>query len=83
MRSLLVLGLLLAPQDRDMRADLKDLEMAGSDPDVQVFAKGVTWALRGEPKLPPKDAALVRKALDRGLRRTEDKERCWTKKKWK
>jgi len=60
--------------------DLKELQKS-TDVDVLVFAKGAEWALREQ--LPEKDAALVRKSLDRGLRRAMDSERSWTKQKGK
>jgi dienelactone hydrolase len=37
--------------------------------DVEVFAKGVAWALRYDEHLEPADVALVKKSLDRGLER--------------
>lgn len=76
---MLFLCLSLFAQDRD----LKELESKASEPDAQVFAKGVAWALRYETNLPAKDAALVRKSLDRGLQRAEDRDRSWTTKKGK
>ncbi|WP_193788986.1 prolyl oligopeptidase family serine peptidase [Zavarzinella formosa] len=39
--------------------------------DAEIFHKGVLWALRYEPKLEPADVAIVKKALQRGLARTE------------
>jgi poly(3-hydroxybutyrate) depolymerase len=71
-----ILALLLFLQD----ADLQQLQKS-MDVDVLVFAKGVEWALRDE--LPEKDKTLVRKSLDRGLRRAADKERSWTTQKGK
>jgi hypothetical protein len=72
-------------QDREaLERDLKELEArAAGNVDAEVFAKGVAWALRYEAKLAPKDAALVRKSLDQGLRRAGDKDAPWAKKKGK
>jgi len=81
----LVVCLGLAVQDREaLERDLKELERkAAGNIDAEVFAKGAAWALREEAGLSPKDAALVRKALDHGLRRAGDAEHPWTKKKGK
>ena len=73
-----MLGVLLLVFLQD--ADLKELQKS-ADVDVRVFAKGAEWALR-EP-LAEKDAALVRRIVDRGLRRAADPERTWTKQKGK
>jgi pimeloyl-ACP methyl ester carboxylesterase len=73
-----IAGLLLSLFLQD--PDLKELQKS-TDVDVLVFAKGAEWALREQ--LPEKDAALVRKILDRGLRRAADPERSWTKQKGK
>jgi hypothetical protein len=83
--SALVLCLALAAQDREaLQRDLKELESkAATNVDAAIFAKGATWALRFEATLSPKDAALVRKALDHGLRRAADPEQSWAKKKGK
>jgi hypothetical protein len=73
---------LLPFQDREaLERDLKALEQKAPDADVQIFAKGVAWALRYEAGLLPKDAALLKKCLDHGLRRADDKDHSWTKKK--
>src|SRR5262249_54106191 len=78
----LCLGL-LAQDPEDLRRDVKDLETkAAGNVDAEIFSKGAAWALGGAP-LSPKDAALVRKAIDRGLARAADAERRWTKKKGK
>jgi hypothetical protein len=79
----LALCLTLLAQDREaLERDLKELEKAAAgNVDAEVFAKGVAWALRFETTLSPKDAALVRKSLDHGLRRAGDRDRAWTKKK--
>ncbi|HVE41874.1 MAG TPA: hypothetical protein VNM14_18415, partial [Planctomycetota bacterium] len=81
----LVVCVALLTQDREaLERDLKELEKkAAGNVDAEVFAKGVAWALRFEGTLSPKDAALVRKALDHGLRRAGDGERTWAKKKGK
>jgi hypothetical protein len=81
--SALVLCVALALQDRDaLERDLRELEAkAAGNVDAEIFAKGAAWALRFEKTLSPKDAALVRKALDHGLRRASDAEQSWTKKK--
>ncbi|MBI3857105.1 MAG: prolyl oligopeptidase family serine peptidase [Planctomycetes bacterium] len=68
---------------KSFEEDLRTLEGKSADADVQVYAKGAAWALRAEANLPPKDAALVRKALDRGLARAGDADRAWTKRKGK
>ncbi|MBV8880934.1 MAG: prolyl oligopeptidase family serine peptidase [Planctomycetaceae bacterium] len=85
MKNALLLWFLLWPaQDRDtLDRERRDLEQKSSDPDVLVFAKSAAWALRQEAALGPKDAAAVRKCLDRGLRRADDKDRAWTKQKGK
>ena len=85
MISALVLCATLALQDRDaLERDLAELEKkAAGNVDAEIFAKGAAWALRFEANLSPKDAALVRKALDHGLRRAGDAEHSWTKKKGK
>jgi len=82
MKNLLVWILLFPVQDPEsLDRDRRELEKKSSDPDVLVFAKGAAWALRTEGALAPKDAALIRKSLDRGLRRADDPDRAWTKKK--
>lgn len=58
--------------------DLKELQKS-KDVDVLVFAKGAEWALREQ--LPEKDAARVRKCLERGARRAADADRSWTQEK--
>ncbi len=72
-------------QDREaLQRDLKELETkAAGNIDAEIFAKGAAWALRYEATLSPKDATLVRKALDHGLRRAGDAEQPWAKKKGK
>ncbi|AGA26757.1 CocE/NonD family hydrolase [Singulisphaera acidiphila] len=52
--------------------------------DAEVFAKGITWALRYESNLPPADLALLKKALERchdRLRAIEDGKPFWLEKK--
>ena len=74
----------LSAEDRDrVTGDLQDLErkirrLREDRPtdvdhlaDVEVFLKGMRWALRYESKLAAKDAALIKKALERGRRRAE------------
>ncbi|OWK46580.1 prolyl oligopeptidase family serine peptidase [Fimbriiglobus ruber] len=39
--------------------------------DVDVYRKGVVWALKYEPKLEPADVALVKKSLARGIERAD------------
>lgn len=72
-------------QDREaLERDLKVLEKkAAGNVDAEIFAKGAAWALRYEAALAPKDAALVRKSLDRGLRRSDDAAASWGLKKGK
>ena len=75
---------LTADDARQVAGDLADLTarfrgLRGSKPliperedlvaDAAVFAKGVEWALRYEPKLEPADVALLKKALARGAER--------------
>jgi pimeloyl-ACP methyl ester carboxylesterase len=80
--SLCGIWLALLLQDRDsLDLDLKKLEQRSTEPDTQIFAKGVAWALRYESTFSAKDAALVRKSLDHGFRRCEDSGASWTKKK--
>ncbi len=81
----LVACLALLAQDREaLQRDLKELETkAAQNVDAAIFAKGAAWALRFETTLTPKDALLVRKALDHGLRRAGDAGRSWAKKKGK
>jgi hypothetical protein len=72
----------LSPQDRaEIDRDLGDLTdrvrawrrdgavRPDDAADVEVLAKGVSWALRYETKLEPADVALVKRALARGLER--------------
>lgn len=59
------------------------LALQGGDPDVEIFSKAVSWALRYEPKMSPKDETLAKKCMDRGFRRGADEEKAWTKKKGK
>jgi hypothetical protein len=78
----LVCAALLAQDREELARDLKELEAkAAGNVDAEIFAKGAAWALGAGGALPPKDAALVRKGLDRGLRRAADLERPWTRKK--
>jgi hypothetical protein len=52
--------------------------------DVEVFSKGVAWALRYDRELTPADIALLKKALDRGNERAaalEGGKQPWTQKK--
>ncbi|HXX94847.1 MAG TPA: prolyl oligopeptidase family serine peptidase [Planctomycetota bacterium] len=39
-------------------------------PDVEIFAKGIAWGLRYDPKLSLADRNLVHRAIERGLERT-------------
>jgi len=59
------------------------LALGGGDPDVEIFSKAVSWALKYEPKMAAKDEALAKKCMDRALRRGADESRVWTKKKGK
>jgi pimeloyl-ACP methyl ester carboxylesterase len=68
---------------QDPETSLKELERKSPDVDVQVYAKAAAWAFRLESRLAPKDAALVGKTIDRGLRRADDANRSWTRKKGK
>ena len=78
------------PQDgaNHVEAKLATLKSANSDllSDVELFHKGVVWALRYETPLTPNDDSLVKKALASGLRRAEAlaaKKTDWTTKKGK
>lgn len=54
--------------------------------DAELFAKGVTWALRYETSLTTNDVALLKKALTRGLQRADaplDWKQPWTTRKGK
>jgi pimeloyl-ACP methyl ester carboxylesterase len=55
--------------------------------DVDVFAKGATWAMRYEASLTTNDVALLKKALSRGLQRADDllgdSKEAWTRRKGK
>jgi hypothetical protein len=79
----LIACLSVLTQDRDaLERDLRDLEQkAAGKPDVEIYAKGVAWALGSGGAPSPKDAEILRKNLDRGLRRAGDAEQPWTKKK--
>ncbi len=69
--ALLALALFSPPQDEFTR-ELRDLEQKLAplrDADAEIFAKGVAWALRYEPKLAPADEVLLKKGLDRGRQR--------------
>ena len=54
-----------------LKVRLADIEAANPDhfADVDVFRKGVEWALRYEPSLPPADLKSIQKALTRGSER--------------
>src|SRR5258707_95884 len=54
-----------------LREELAELKSPNLDlrADVDIFNKGITWALRYETNLTPNDLALVKKALVRGLQR--------------
>lgn len=78
--SLLLWAVLLV---QDPQALLKELEGKSPEHDVQIYAKAASWALRYESTLAPKDEALVRKTIERGLARAGDEGRSWTKKKGK
>ena len=72
---LALLGAVPPQAQEELARDLTALQKACSRldadlrPDAEVFAKGAAWALRYEPKLEAADAALVRKALERGRAR--------------
>jgi poly(3-hydroxybutyrate) depolymerase len=54
--------------------------------DADLFAKGMTWALRYDTALQPSDLALIEKAAARGRERTEailSKQTSWPQKKGK
>jgi hypothetical protein len=57
----------------DLQDNLAGLRSVKPDQraDAAVFAKGVAWALRYDPKLEPADVAQVRQALDRGRQRAD------------
>ena len=83
-------GLAEEPQDTTtlLQAKLATLKSENSDllADVELFHKGVVWALRYDTPLTPNDDTLVKKALASGLRRAEGlaaKKTDWTTKKGK
>jgi len=85
-----VAGLAEEPLDaaNHLEAKLATLNPANPDllADVELFHKGVVWALRYDTPLTPGDDALVRKALASGLGRAEAlaaKKTDWTTKKGK
>jgi hypothetical protein len=54
--------------------------------DAEIFAKGITWALRYDAEFNPADVAFLKRALDRGKSRVsalEKGERPWVGKKGK
>jgi len=63
----------IAEDLRRLRDKLAGLNSSNADwvADARVFEKGVTWALRYETTLAPKDLDLVNKSLARGLQRAE------------
>src|SRR4051812_43043789 len=76
----------LSDDDRQqIERDLKQLDDRLRTPrgdadlraDVEVFRKGIAWALRYETKLEPADIALVKKALRRGLERASADKPAW------
>lgn len=76
------------PQDtaNHLEATLANLNPANPDllADVELFHKGVVWALRYDTPLTPSDDALVKQALASGLRRAAAlaaKKTDWTTKK--
>ena len=78
------------PQDAviQLKAKLATLSPANPDllADVELFHKGVVWALRYDTPLTPNDELLVKKALATGLRRAEAlaaNKTDWTTKKGK
>jgi poly(3-hydroxybutyrate) depolymerase len=60
-------------QLEDKLAALRSGKVADADrlADADLFAKGVVWALRYEPRLEPADVVQVKKALDRGHERAD------------
>ncbi len=77
----LCLGL-LAQDPGDLERDLRELEKkAAGNPDAEIYAKGVAWALGSGGSPSPKDSDLLRKSVDRGLRRAQDAGRPWATKK--
>jgi hypothetical protein len=79
------LVLLPMAQDREsLERGMKVLEKnSAGNVDAEIFAKSVAWTLRYEANLAAKDAMLVRKSLDHGIRRSDDLGASWTKKKGK
>src|SRR5581483_12368118 len=59
------------------------LALGDGDPDVELFSKAVSWALKDDPKLSGKDEALAKRYMERALRRGSDETRAWTRKKGK
>ena len=85
-----VAGVAEEPQDgaNQLEAKLATLNPVNPDllADVELFHKGVVWALRYDTPLTPSDDSLVKKALASGLRRAEAlaaKKTDWTTKKGK
>ncbi|MSU35932.1 MAG: hypothetical protein EXS36_12680 [Pedosphaera sp.] len=73
---------------RQLKATLANLHPANVDQlaDVELFLKGVTWALRYETNLTPNDVSLLKHALARGSQRAEAlaaNNTPWTTKKGK
>ncbi|RLT01951.1 MAG: hypothetical protein DWI22_21955 [Planctomycetota bacterium] len=82
------LGEELQDTANQLEAKLANLNPANPDlhADVELFHKGVVWALRYDTPLTPSDEALVKQALASGLRRAAGlaaKKTDWTTKKGK
>lgn len=71
------LGEELQDTANQLEAKLANLNPANPDlhADVELFHKGVVWALRYDTPLTPSDEALVKQALASGLRRAQDSQR--------
>ncbi len=77
--------------EADLKALTNQLARLPSDKteeraDAEVFAKGVAWALRYDTQFEPADAALLKKALERGKERAaalEAGKRPWAERKGK
>lgn len=53
------------------RAVALPADHSGRVPDVEVFRKGVRWALDYQPEFTPADVRIILQALDRGIERAE------------
>lgn len=74
----------LAEKLATIRAAVRDASQLDRLPDVELFLKGVVWALRYETSLTADNVALLKKSLPRGLQRADAllaNQTPWTAKK--